>query len=169
MNSWTKQSPECPDTESWSVRGWQQFRAGSACHILGRARQISCLISRSTKPGFPSQGSAPRAAAEFSSLRQGLIQLPLKSIKASHWLKQWWDQGHTDVYWKPDTRSDYFSTVTHQIGIYSIIYRLANKQEILITQSYRLHLHPWLAWWELREGFEYVLHRAAVHRTCRMQ
>lgn len=136
-------------------------RAQSSGTELGRVRvaqlhpgqgQAHQLWFQSTEPGPTSQGSAPRAAAEFSSLRQGLIQVPLKSIKASHWSEQWLDQGHTDVHWKPDTRSDYFSTVTHQILIHSIIYRLANKQEILLTQSHRLHLHPWLARWELEKG-----------------
>lgn len=165
MKSWRKQRPGWPGTESAVCEGGRSSGQG----VPARALADQLADPQEHKARWHQPRTGPKSRSWIFKPHTRPNSTPIKVNKSLPLITAVAGSG---PYWcllEARYKSDYFYTVTHQILIHSIIYGLANKQEILITQSYRLHLHPWLAWWELREGFEYVLHRAAVHRTCRMQ
>lgn len=121
------------------------------------------LAARSTKPDYSSQGSAPISADEFSNHRQDLIQLPLKSAKASHWSSQQLDQGHT----RRQTQGLITFLYCYTSAPYSLYYFQACKQAgnsdhtVIQTSICILDWHDE----SCRERFEYVLHRVIVHKN----
>lgn len=172
MNSWTKQHPELPPPLNRKHRGACGTSAGAEdgvvllCHILSRVRQKGCLMARSTGPGYTSRGSAPISAAEFSNHRQGLIQLPLKSIKAFPLIT-------VAVGWGP-----YWCLLEARYKVWLLLYcytsdpyslhylrackQARNSDHRVIQSSICI-----LDWHDesCREGFEYVLRRAVAHKN----
>ena len=117
---------------------------------LPHLSQNGCLIARSTKPGYTSQGSAPISENEFSDHRQGLIQLPLQSIKASTDYSSSWIRAIPMF-----TRSQIQGLITfillHIRSLFTPLFTGLQTSRKFWSQSHTdLHLHPWLPWWELQ-------------------